>query len=175
MSLYIIQHLFSWNNLLSELWGLSRHVRSLLWDQWTRQIIIPTSNHIHLFIYMDCFPIDHFSKMNILQNLSYISKSVHGKGLESLHTLRFFCVSFEHHDSLRENPPWPLITKYCHNPNSTSTQLKSWVWHENDFNPPPPTHHPPTQTQCQQYLSCYWPDFNQSLKLGSWDEQQQQQ
>ena len=35
----------------------------------------------------------------------------------------------------------------CHNPNSTSTQLKSWVWHENDFNPPPPptttTHHHP--------------------------------
>ena len=25
------------------------------------------------------------------------------------------------------------------------------------------------------YLSCYWPDFNQTLKLGSWDEQQQQQ
>ena len=22
----------------------------------------------------------------------------------------------------------------CHNPNSTSTQLKRWVWHENDFN-----------------------------------------
>ena len=38
--------------------------------------------------------------------------------------------------------------------------------------PPPP---PPTQTQCQQYLSCYLPDFNQTLKLGSWDEQQQQQ
>ena len=37
--------------------------------------------------------------------------------------------------------------------------------------------HPPTTTQiqCQQYLSCYWPDFNQTLKLGSWDEQQQQQ
>ena len=29
----------------------------------------------------------------------------------------------------------------CHNPNSTSTQLKSWVWHENDFNPPPPPPH----------------------------------
>ena len=56
----------------------------------------------------------------------------------------------------------------CHNPNSTSTQLKSWVWHENDFNPPPP------QTQCHRYLSCYWPNFNQTLKLGSWDEQQQQ-
>ena len=44
--------------------------------------------------------------------------------------------------------------------NLNSTQ--SLVWHENDFNPLP------------QYLSCYWPDFNQTLKLGSWDEQQQQ-
>ena len=34
---------------------------------------------------------------------------------------------------------------------------------------------PPTQTQCQQYVSCNWADFNQSLKLGSWDKQQQQQ
>ena len=52
---------------------------------------------------------------------------------------------------------------YCHNPNSTSTQLKRWVVHENDFNPPPPP--PPTrETQCQQYLSCYWPDFDETLK-----------
>ena len=31
-------------------------------------------------------------------------------------------------------------------------------------------HHPPPppQTQCQQYLSCYWPDFDQTLKVGSW-------
>ena len=36
---------------------------------------------------------------------------------------------------------WHCI--YCHNPNSTTTQLKSWVGHENDFTPPPPptTHH----------------------------------
>ena len=34
---------------------------------------------------------------------------------------------------------------------------------------------PPTQTKCQQYLSYYWADFNQTLKSGSWDEQQQQQ
>ena len=40
--------------------------------------------------------------------------------------------------------------------------------------PPPTTHHPATQTQCQQYHSCYWSDFNQTLNLGSWDEQQQQ-
>ena len=36
-------------------------------------------------------------------------------------------------------------------------------------------HHHPLQTQCHRYLSCYWPDFNQALKLGFWDEQQQQQ
>ena len=105
----------------------------------------------------------------------------------------------------------------CHNPNSTLTQLKSWVWHENDFRPPPPPPPtttttnsmslisqlflaqfkpnfkgrfvgstttitttiwritpttPTTQTQCQQYISCYWPDFNQTLKAGLWDQKQ---
>ena len=31
---------------------------------------------------------------------------------------------------------------------------------------PQHTHHsPPKQTQCQQYLSCYWPDFNQTWKV----------
>ena len=40
--------------------------------------------------------------------------------------------------------PYPqrIIQKYlnCHNPNSTTTQHnKSWVWHKNDFTPPPPT------------------------------------
>ena len=29
------------------------------------------------------------------------------------------------------------------------------VWHENDF-----AYRPPPGTQCQQYLSCYWPDFD---------------
>ena len=36
-------------------------------------------------------------------------------------------------------------------------------------------HQPPTQIQCEHYLSCYRPDFNQTLKAGSLDEQQQQQ
>ena len=27
--------------------------------------------------------------------------------------------------------------------------------------------HPPTQTQCLQYLSCYWLDFDETLKVGS--------
>ena len=49
---------------------------------------------------------------------------------------------------------------YCQNTNLTSPN--GWVLRENDFTPPPPT-----ETQCQQYLSCYGPDFNQTLKLGS--------
>ena len=27
----------------------------------------------------------------------------------------------------------------------------------------------PTQTQCQQYLGCYCLDFDQTLKVDSWD------
>ena len=34
-------------------------------------------------------------------------------------------------------------------------------------------HHPPTQTQCQQYLSCYWPDFDETLNIGSWEHLEQ--
>ena len=32
---------------------------------------------------------------------------------------------------------------------------------------------PPTQTQYQQYLSCYWPDFDETLKVGSWEHLEQ--
>ena len=37
-------------------------------------------------------------------------------------------------------------------------------------------HHPPTttQTQCQQYLSCSRPDFNQTFNISFWDQQEQQ-
>ena len=31
--------------------------------------------------------------------------------------------------------------------------------------PPPPT----TQAQCQQYLSCYYPDIDETLKIDSWE------
>ena len=36
--------------------------------------------------------------------------------------------------------------------------------------------HPPsliTQTQCYQYLSCYWPDFDETLYIGSWEHLEQ--
>ena len=31
---------------------------------------------------------------------------------------------------------------------------------------PPPT----TRTQCQQYLSCYLSDFDETLNVGSWEQ-----
>ena len=34
---------------------------------------------------------------------------------------------------------------------------------------PPPT----TETQCVQYLSCYWPDFDETLNVGSWEHLEQ--
>ena len=59
----------------------------------------------------------------------------------------------------------PLLFCQNLNPNSTQPQPNKtlgWVRRENDFA------HPTTQTQCQQYLSCYWPDFDETLKVGSW-------
>ena len=44
--------------------------------------------------------------------------------------------------------------------------IKMTLYHHH----PPPTH--PPQTQCHQ---CSLPDFNQTLKVGLWDLQQQQQ
>ena len=56
-------------------------------------------------------------------------------------------------------------------PYSTTTQLsQSLVWHKYDF---AHHHHHPLGTQCWQYLSCYWPDFDQTLKVGCWDQHQQ--
>ena len=37
--------------------------------------------------------------------------------------------------------------------------------------PPTPPH--PTETQCQQYLSCYWPDVDETLKVGSCEHLEQ--
>ena len=36
-----------------------------------------------------------------------------------------------------------------------------------------PPHHPPTETQCQQFLFCYWPDFDETLNVGSWEHLEQ--
>ena len=56
---------------------------------------------------------------------------------------------------------------------TTPTQLKvgfdTKMTLDHHHPPPPP---PPPQTQCHQYLSCSCPDFNQTLKVGLWDQQQ---
>ena len=63
--------------------------------------------------------------------------------------------------------------QYCQNPNTTTTQLNiiCLARHENDFAYHPT--HPTTQTQCQQYLSCYWPDLDESLNVDSWEHLEQ--
>ena len=53
----------------------------------------------------------------------------------------------------------------CHYPNSTTTQVNSTLGFDMKMTL---HHHPPPGTQCHQYLSCYWPDFEQTLKVGFW-------
>ena len=63
----------------------------------------------------------------------------------------------------------------CHRDNWNLFSLEivsiilSWGWPEKDFAYPPPT----TETQCQHYRSCYWPDFDETLKVGSWEHLEQ--
>ena len=66
----------------------------------------------------------------------------------------------------------------CQNPNQTTTQpnklglTRKWLYTTTHHHPPPPT--PPTpQTQCRQYLSCYWPDFDETLKVASLEHLEQ--
>ena len=51
------------------------------------------------------------------------------------------------------------LQTYCHNPNSTSTQLKSWVRHENDFSPPTTTHTNSMSSLSQLFLTRFLPNF----------------
>ena len=59
----------------------------------------------------------------------------------------------------------------CQNPNSTTSKPQpncSWRLDTKMTVQTTPLPHP-TETQCQQYLNCYWPDFDQTLKVDSWD------
>ena len=59
----------------------------------------------------------------------------------------------------------------CQNPNLTPTQRLglTWKWLCK------PHHHPTTttQTQCQQYLRFYWPNFDETVNAGSWEHLEQ--
>ena len=70
-------------------------------------------------------------------------------------------------------PPFFVISiGYCQKLNLTSPQrlgfTRKWLCNHPHHHLPPPTH-----TQCQQYLSCYWPDFDETLKGGSWEHIEQ--
>ena len=71
-------------------------------------------------------------------------------------------------DTFREQDlvSFPFLS-YCQNPNSTTTQpniTKTGFDLKMTLN-----HPPPQQTQCQQYLSCFWPGFDETLKVASWE------
>ena len=67
-----------------------------------------------------------------------------------------------------------LVLVFVKTPTQPNITL-SWDRHENDFayHPTPQPHPSTTQTQCQQYLSCYSPDFYETLNIGSWKHLEQ--
>ena len=70
-----------------------------------------------------------------------------------------------------DSPELKLIDKgyYCHNPYSAITQLnKSWVWHENDFTPPPTTTTANSMSAISQLLlTRFWWNFKCSFLWAS--------
>ena len=60
----------------------------------------------------------------------------------------------------------------CQNPNQTLTQPVG-LYPKMTLHTSHPTPPPPTETQCQQYLSCYWTDFDEIFKVGSWEHLEQ--
>ena len=58
---------------------------------------------------------------------------------------------------------------YCQNPNPTTTQPNK-VGFDTKMTL---HHHPPPQTQCRKYISCYWPDIDETLKAASWEHLEQ--
>ena len=59
----------------------------------------------------------------------------------------------------------------CQNPNHDSTQPQPNISLVGlDFAYPTP----PAKTQCQQYISCNWPNFDETLTVGSWEHLEHQ-
>ena len=63
-----------------------------------------------------------------------------------------------------------LLNSCCHDPNSTLAGLDLKMTLHTTRPPPHPT---TTQTQCQQYLSCYLHDFDETLNVGSCEHLEQ--
>ena len=65
----------------------------------------------------------------------------------------------------------PSLEQGKYNSQNPNLTVGLYCLHENDVTTT--TTHPPLQTQCQQYLSCYWSDFDQNLKVGSLEHLEQ--
>ena len=61
--------------------------------------------------------------------------------------------------SLRYNSNILILSKPQPNLNTRLGLTTKWLC----------TPHPLTETQCQQYLSCYWPDFDETSNVDSWE------
>ena len=63
---------------------------------------------------------------------------------------------------------WPsVVLPYCQNPNTTTTQPQTNITLVGLDRKMTLHTTPPTETQCYHYLSCYWPDFDETFKVGS--------
>ena len=65
---------------------------------------------------------------------------------------------------------YDLGSEYWQNPNLTSTQPVGFYTKMTLHHHHPP---PPPQTQCRQYLSYYGPNFDETLKVASWEHLEQ--
>ena len=109
--------------------------------------------------------------MNFLKNSDlsdFEPKPKHGHIISSSSFSFKSLNSLSDYDWSWEGSPQGYRMGLCQNPNLNTTV---GVYTKMTLQPPPP----PTQTQCQRYLGCYWPNVNQTLNVGSWDEQQQEQ
>ena len=82
-------------------------------------------------------------------NQGYMVSKVFGKKYNQTWKKMEVCV-------FMEIPKIVLLSKPQPNLNTRLGLTIKWHHH----------HHHPTETQYQQYLSCYWPDFHETLKVG---------
>ena len=79
-------------------------------------------------------------------------------------------TSHQHHQNhtttIRTTPPPSQQHHQNHTTTRTTTTSEPHHHHQNHITTIRTTS---PKTQCQQYLSCYWPDLDQIFKVGSWD------
>ena len=93
--------------------------------------------------------------------------AAHAAPIEFIHSawLRFVCWCC----GCVVRPPYCVVTTPLnHNSTQKLGLTKKWLYTTTHHH-----HHHPPQTQCRQYLSCYWPDFDKTSKVASWEHLEQ--